>query len=142
MTSLESSQKEERRHRGSQGRARGITNLEEQTGTLADAVKGADVFIGVPAANALTPEMVHTMAPAPIVSAMANPVPEISYETAVAETVASAAKTGRQPVRTEHCETVRNAIGKERKPRVFLNKHKKHIEKSDKTRLLTAGVCN
>lgn len=60
-----------------------ITNLEEQLGTLADAVKGADVFIGVSVANALTPEMVHTMAPDPIVFAMANPVPEIAYETAM-----------------------------------------------------------
>ena len=60
-----------------------ITNLDEQLGTLADAVKDADVFIGVSVANALTPEMVHTMAPDPIVFAMANPVPEISYETAM-----------------------------------------------------------
>lgn len=60
-----------------------ITNLDEQLGTLADAVKDADVFIGVSVANALTTEMVHTMAPDPIVFAMANPVPEISYETAM-----------------------------------------------------------
>lgn len=60
-----------------------ITNLDGQLGPLADAVKGADVFIGVSVANALTPEMVHTMAPDPIVFAMANPVPEIAYETAM-----------------------------------------------------------
>ena len=60
-----------------------ITNLEERNGTLADAVVGADVFIGVSNANALSPEMVKTMAKDPIVFAMANPTPEIDYETAI-----------------------------------------------------------
>lgn len=60
-----------------------ITNLEERNGTLADAVVGADVFIGVSVANALTPEMVKTMDKDPIVFAMANPSPEIDYETAI-----------------------------------------------------------
>jgi malate dehydrogenase (oxaloacetate-decarboxylating) len=54
---------------------------------------GADVFIGVSVANALTPEMVETMAPDPIVFALANPVPEIQPEL-VADRVAVMA-TGR-----------------------------------------------
>ncbi len=55
----------------------GITNLADMRGTLADAVKGADVFIGVSIAGALKPEMVKTMAKDAIVFAMANPAPEI-----------------------------------------------------------------
>lgn len=52
----------------------------EQSGTLADALKGADVFLGVSAPGVLTPEMVSTMASDPIVFAMANPIPEIQPE--------------------------------------------------------------
>ena len=59
-----------------------LTNPEKITGTLQDAVRGADVFIGVSAGNILTKEMVRTMAPEPIVFAMANPTPEITYEDA------------------------------------------------------------
>ncbi|MFW2347758.1 MAG: NADP-dependent malic enzyme [Wenyingzhuangia sp.] len=51
--------------------------------TLEEAVNGADVFIGLSVAGALTPEMLKTMAADPIVLAMANPTPEISYELAV-----------------------------------------------------------
>ena len=54
-----------------------VTNRDKLTGTLADAMKGADVFIGVSAPGSLTPEMVKTMAKDPIVFAMANPTPEI-----------------------------------------------------------------
>ncbi len=54
-----------------------ISNLQKKTGQLADVIKGADVFIGVSAPGVLTAEMVATMAPKPIVLAMANPVPEI-----------------------------------------------------------------
>nr|WP_297279544.1 malic enzyme-like NAD(P)-binding protein [uncultured Butyricicoccus sp.] len=54
-----------------------ITNRSHQTGTLADAVKGADVFFGLSAPGVLTAEMVATMAKDPMVFAMANPVPEI-----------------------------------------------------------------
>lgn len=52
--------------------------------TLADAMKGADVFIGLSAGNLVTPDMLKGMAKNPIVFAMANPDPEISYELAVA----------------------------------------------------------
>lgn len=54
-----------------------FTNLEGRTGTLTEAVVGADVFIGVSVAGALTDVMVYTMAPDAIIFAMANPVPEI-----------------------------------------------------------------
>ena len=54
-----------------------ISNLQLKKGSLADVIKGADVFIGVSAPGVLTPEMVKTMAKDPIVLAMANPVPEI-----------------------------------------------------------------
>lgn len=52
--------------------------------TLADALQGADVFIGVSAPNVLSPTMLSAMAPKPIVFAMANPDPEIAYDAAVA----------------------------------------------------------
>lgn len=54
-----------------------VTNLENLTGTLADAMKGADIFIGVSAPNVVTKEMVASMNKDSIVFAMANPVPEI-----------------------------------------------------------------
>lgn len=60
-----------------------LTNPKGIRGTLKDAVGGADVFVGVSAGNILTREMVHTMNPDPIVFAMANPTPEITYEDAV-----------------------------------------------------------
>lgn len=60
------------------------TNPRRLTGTLADAVRGADVFIGVSAPRVLTPEMIHAMASDPVVFAMANPTPEILYDEAVA----------------------------------------------------------
>ena len=61
-----------------------VTNLENKTGTLADAVVGADIFVGVSAPNTLTPEMVKTMAKDPIIFAMANPIPEIMPDVAKA----------------------------------------------------------
>ena len=51
--------------------------------TLAEAVQDADVFLGVSKADTLKPEMLRTMAPNPIVMALANPDPEIAYETAM-----------------------------------------------------------
>ena len=61
-----------------------ITNLEDQRGTLADALVGADVFVGVSVGGALKPEMIRTMNANPIVFAMANPTPEIMYDEAMA----------------------------------------------------------
>ena len=60
------------------------TNPENTSGSLADAVRGADVFVGVSAPGILTAEMVKTMAEKPVIFAMANPVPEIGYEEALA----------------------------------------------------------
>lgn len=54
-----------------------VTNLNDESGTLADAMNNADIFIGVSVAGAVTPEMVETMADNAILFAMANPVPEI-----------------------------------------------------------------
>jgi malate dehydrogenase (oxaloacetate-decarboxylating) len=59
-----------------------ITNLEQIKGSLADAIVGADVFIGVSAPGILTEAMIKTMNKDPIVFAMANPVPEINPELA------------------------------------------------------------
>jgi malate dehydrogenase (oxaloacetate-decarboxylating) len=59
-----------------------FTNLDNREGTLADALIGADVFLGVSAAGSLTQDMVRTMSKDPIIFAMANPVPEIMPELA------------------------------------------------------------
>ncbi|MDO5142259.1 MAG: malic enzyme-like NAD(P)-binding protein [Eubacteriales bacterium] len=59
-----------------------VTNRSHRTGTLADAVQGADVFFGMSAPQVLTSDMVATMAAEPMVFAMANPVPEIWPEDA------------------------------------------------------------
>ena len=61
-----------------------ITNKEDLRGDLSDAIKGADVFIGVSVAGALKPEMAKTMAKDAIVFAMANPTPEIMPDEAKA----------------------------------------------------------
>ncbi len=61
-----------------------VTNLEGRTGTLADALKDADIFIGVSAPNIVTPEMVASMNKDSIIFAMANPVPEIMPDAAKA----------------------------------------------------------
>ena len=60
-----------------------ITNRERQAGSLADVLKGADVFIGVSAPGTVTEEMVKTMAKDPILFPMANPVPEIMPDLAM-----------------------------------------------------------
>ena len=59
-----------------------ITNRSKKTGTLADAMKGADLFIGVSAPNIVNEEMVKSMADEPIIFAMANPTPEIMPDVA------------------------------------------------------------
>ncbi len=60
------------------------TNPNNETGSLADALKGADIFVGVSAPNIVTPEMVSSMNPDSILFAMANPVPEIMPDVAKA----------------------------------------------------------
>lgn len=61
-----------------------ITNQEKRSGTLADMLKGADVFIGVSAPNCVTAEMVKSMNKDPIIFPMANPTPEIMPDIAIA----------------------------------------------------------
>jgi len=61
-----------------------VTNPNNETGSLADALKNADIFVGVSAPNIVTPEMVQSMAPDSILFAMANPTPEIMPDVAKA----------------------------------------------------------
>ena len=61
-----------------------VTNPEQKTGTLADALKGADIFVGVSAPNIVTQDMVASMNKDAILFAMANPVPEIMPDIAKA----------------------------------------------------------
>ena len=71
-----------------------MTNKERRTGPLGEAIVGSDVFIGLSGPGALTPEMVSSMAPNPLVFALANPTPEITPELAL-EAGALAVATGR-----------------------------------------------
>lgn len=75
--------------------------------TLAEAMKGCDVFLGLSAPNVLTPEMLLTMNSNPIVFAMANPVPEIDYELAVATREDIIMATGR----SDKPNQVNNVLG-------------------------------
>ena len=75
--------------------------------TLAEAIDGADVFIGLSVAGALTPEMLKTMASDPIVFAMANPTPEIDYDLAVATREDIIMATGR----SDYPNQVNNVLG-------------------------------
>lgn len=61
-----------------------VTNLSNETGSLADALRNADIFIGVSAPNVVTPEMVSSMNKDAILFAMSNPVPEIMPDVAKA----------------------------------------------------------
>lgn len=95
----------------------GRTDLEEEKKkfantrnadcTLAEAMKDADVFIGLSVGNVLTPEMVKSMAKNPIVFAMANPDPEISYEAATAARKDVIMATGR----SDYPNQVNNVLG-------------------------------
>ena len=71
-----------------------ITNFDKEKGTLADVIKGADVFIGVSAPGTLTKDMVRSMAKDPIIFACANPTPEIFPDEAK-EAGAAVVSTGR-----------------------------------------------
>lgn len=75
--------------------------------TLADAMKNADVFIGLSAGNVVKPEMLKAMAKNPIVFAMANPVPEIDYDSAVNARKDIVMATGR----VDYPNQVNNVIG-------------------------------
>ena len=71
-----------------------ITNQSHEKGSLADVIKGADVFIGVSAPGTLTKDMVRSMAKDPVIFACANPVPEI-YPDEAKEAGAAVVSTGR-----------------------------------------------
>lgn len=75
--------------------------------SLEDAVKGADVFLGLSKGNVLTREMVQTMAPMPIVFALANPTPEISFDEAKAAREDLIFATGR----SDYPNQINNVIG-------------------------------
>ncbi len=75
--------------------------------TLEEAVKGADVFVGLSKGNVLTQDMVRSMADQPIVFALANPVPEISYEDAMASRPDVLMSTGR----SDYPNQINNVIG-------------------------------
>ena len=75
--------------------------------TLAEAVNGADVFVGLSKGNVLSKDMVKTMAKDPVIFALANPVPEISYEDAMEARPDTLMSTGR----TDYPNQINNVIG-------------------------------
>ncbi|WP_302442642.1 NADP-dependent malic enzyme [Paraprevotella xylaniphila] len=75
--------------------------------TLEEAIKGADVFLGLSRGNVLSMDMVRSMAPSPIVFALANPVPEISYEDAMDSRPDVLMATGR----SDYPNQINNVIG-------------------------------
>ena len=75
--------------------------------TLEEAMKGADVFVGLSKGNILTQDMVRSMAEKPIIFALANPVPEISYEDAMSARPDVLMSTGR----TDYPNQINNVIG-------------------------------
>ena len=75
--------------------------------TLEEAIKGADVFVGLSKGNVLSQDMIRSMADSPIVSALANPVPEISYEDAMASRPDVLMSTGR----SDYPNQINNVIG-------------------------------
>jgi len=95
------------------GRTEGMNPYKEEFAadtdarTLADALRGADAFIGVSGPNLVTPEMLLSMAENPIVFAMANPDPEIPYELAVATRPDVIMATGR----SDYPNQVNNVLG-------------------------------
>ncbi len=95
------------------GRTEGMNKYKEAFAvdtdrrTLADAVKGADVFLGLSVANVLTPAMVKTMADRPFICAMANPDPEIKYELAKEARPDAIVATGR----SDYPNQVNNVLG-------------------------------
>jgi malate dehydrogenase (oxaloacetate-decarboxylating)(NADP+) len=95
------------------GRTEGMNQYKQRLAidtdarTLADAVRGADVFYGLSAADILTPEMVKTMAEQPLIFAMANPDPEIRYELARETRPDAIVATGR----SDYPNQINNVLG-------------------------------
>jgi malate dehydrogenase (oxaloacetate-decarboxylating)(NADP+) len=96
-----------------EGRSSGINEYKAkfiqktEARTLADAMRGADVFLGVSSAGLVTKEMVASMADKPIIFAMANPVPEISYPEACEARTDLVMATGR----SDYPNQVNNVLG-------------------------------
>ena len=82
-----------------------VTNPGRLSGSLADALRGRDLFIGLSGPNLVTPDMVNAMAPRPIIFALANPVPEIAPEAAL-QAGAAVVATGRSDYKNQ----INNAI--------------------------------
>ena len=80
---------------------------DKDVNTLEEAIKGADIFLGLSVAGVLTPKMLKTMAKDPIVFAMANPVPEITYEEAIAARKDIIFATGR----SDYPNQINNVLG-------------------------------
>jgi len=95
------------------GRTQGMTPFKEafaaetEARTLADALRGADVFFGLSVANTVTPEMVKSMAPKPLILALANPDPEIPYDVARAARPDAIVGTGR----SDYPNQINNVLG-------------------------------
>ncbi|MRR30961.1 NADP-dependent malic enzyme, partial [bacterium] len=95
------------------GRTEGMNKYKDEFAidtdrrTLADAVRGCDVFYGLSVANVLTPEMVKTMSERPFICAMANPDPEIKYELAKEANPNAIIATGR----SDYPNQVNNVLG-------------------------------
>jgi malate dehydrogenase (oxaloacetate-decarboxylating)(NADP+) len=75
--------------------------------SLAESLKGADMFLGLSVGKILTPEMLKTMAPGPIIFAMANPVPEIAYDEAIQARPDAIMATGR----SDYPNQINNVLG-------------------------------
>ena len=96
-----------------EGRVKGMNEYKArfaamtEARTLADAFVGADVFFGLSAANCVTPEMLLVMAPKPIIFALANPDPEVSFEVAKATRPDAIVATGR----SDYPNQVNNVLG-------------------------------
>lgn len=80
---------------------------DKNINSIAEALPGADVFLGLSAGNIISPEMIKSMAPNPIVFALANPDPEIAYDTAIAARQDVIMATGR----SDHPNQVNNVLG-------------------------------
>ncbi len=97
--------------------------VETDKRTLAEAMEGADAFLGVSAGNIVSQDMVRSMAPNPIIFAMANPVPEISYEDVKAARPDAIVGTGR----SDYPNQVNNVLGFPFIFRGALDVHATHI---------------
>jgi malate dehydrogenase (oxaloacetate-decarboxylating)(NADP+) len=95
------------------GRTKGMNDYKQffaadtTARTMTDAIRGADVFYGLSAGGLLTKEMVRTMAPRPLIFALANPDPEIRYEDAKAERPDAIVATGR----SDYPNQINNVLG-------------------------------